>query len=83
MAQDEERAVAKRRREVAQLHPALGPPAQELDLVRRQVLGPHHRGGAVVLLEPVVDDQAARRGSPSVIGVRGYGVGCWMYGQST
>ena len=42
----------ERGREVAQLHPALAPPAQELDLVGREVLGLHDRGGAVVFLEP-------------------------------
>ena len=44
--QDEPRAVAERRRHVPHLHPALGPPAQELDLVGRR--GARVRTTAVV-----------------------------------
>ena len=63
------------------LHPAVGPPAQELDLVGGQVLAAHHRRRAIVVRHVLVDDQAAAAKS-RVIGVPGYGVGCWMYGQS-
>ena len=56
--------AAEHDRQVPHLHPALGAPAQELDVVGVEMLGPHDRGRAVVLLDAVVDDQVAPRGSP-------------------
>ena len=56
VAQHEQRALAQGGGEVADLQQPLAPPAQELDLLGLQMLGLHHRGGAVVGL------QAARRG---------------------
>jgi hypothetical protein len=44
---------------VAQLHPALRPPPQELHLVRREMFGPDDRGGAVVFLGPLGVNQPA------------------------
>ena len=55
---------------VADLHPALRPPAKELDLLGRHVLGPDDGGRAVVLLEVLVDDEAALA-ELRVMGVRG------------
>ena len=63
--EDEPRAVRERRPEVPELHPAIGAPPQELDLLRRQVLAAHHGRRAVVLLDALVDDQAAGPGNPS------------------
>ena len=65
-----------------QLHPSLRPPAQELDFVRLEVR---------VFTTAVVPSYSStrsltirlRRRKSTVIGVPGYGVGCWMYGQST
>ena len=73
---------AARPRQVTHLHPALRPPAHELDFVGAQVRRPHDRRRPVVLLDALVDDEPRSRKS-FVIGVPGYGVGCWMYGQST
>src|SRR5713101_5199368 len=42
---------------VADLHPALRPPAEELDLVGRHVLAPDDGGRPVVLLEVLTDDE--------------------------
>src|SRR5262245_10599795 len=57
VAQREQRRVRQGHREMLELDPALGLPAQKLDLVRLEMRGSHHRGGAVVLLEPLVDDE--------------------------
>ena len=78
VAQDEPGVVPQHAREVPQLHPALGAPAQELDLLGVEVRGLHDRRRAVVLLDAVVDDQIRGSRKSSVIGVPGYGVGCWM-----
>ena len=51
--------MGERSRHVAQLDPTLGPPPQELYLAGREMFGPDNRGGAVVLLEPLADDQPA------------------------
>src|SRR5262249_60372336 len=45
--------------DVADLDPALGPPAHELDLLRVEMLAADHGGRAVLLLEPLVDYDAA------------------------
>src|SRR5262249_18495322 len=58
VAQRELRRVHQGHRQMLELDPALGLPAQKLDLVRFEVRGPYDRGGAVVLLEPLVDDEA-------------------------
>src|SRR4029077_4315716 len=63
--QQEEWAAGERGRHVAQPHPALRPPPQELDLVRREMYGPDDRGSAVVFLEPLVDNQPA---VPEILG---------------
>src|SRR5215469_11488110 len=57
--QQEEWAAGERGRHVAQLHPALRPPPEELHFVRREMFGPDDRRGAVVFFEPLVDDQPA------------------------
>ena len=77
------RDLAERGRHVPHLHPALGPPAHELDLLGLQVRAAHDRRRAVVLVDAVVDDRGRARGSPASSACPGYGVGCWMYGQST
>src|SRR5262245_22861988 len=57
--QDEQWAVAERRRHVFHLHPALGPPAEKLDIVRRHMLASNHRRRAGVVRHVLIDDQAA------------------------
>src|SRR5512144_432990 len=44
---------------MAGLHPALGTPPHELDLLTLHVLAPHHRCRAVILLDAIVADQPA------------------------
>src|SRR3989442_3540755 len=57
VTQDKPWVVAKGRRHVADLHPALSFPAQVLDFFRRHVLGAHHRSRTVILLQPLIRDQ--------------------------
>src|SRR5271165_5569157 len=47
-------------RNVPRLHPTLGAPPFVLDLLRRQMLGGHHRSRAVVLFHALNPDQVAR-----------------------
>ena len=60
VSQHEPRIVTDGRRHVPHLHPALCLPPQELDLFRRQMRAACHRRRPVVLVDAVVDDQAAR-----------------------
>ncbi len=57
--QDEAGVVPQHHGKVPQLHPPLGAPPEELNLVRGQVLAAHDGGGAVVLFEVLVDDEIA------------------------
>jgi hypothetical protein len=59
VAHDKPWIVAKGRRHVANLHPALSLPADVLDFFRWQVRGSHHRGRTVVFLQPLIRDQPA------------------------
>src|SRR5438445_3004700 len=58
VAQREERRMDQGHREMLELDPPIGPPSQEFDLVRVEVRRSHHSGGAVVVLEPLVDDES-------------------------
>src|SRR5262245_39654883 len=55
----EPRAVPEDRPDVADLDPALGTPPQELDFLGVDVLAADHGGRAVILLQPLVDDEPA------------------------
>jgi len=57
--QHERGVVADGRGHVPHLHPPFGLPAQELDLVGLEMRAPRDRGGPVVFLDPLVDDQPA------------------------
>src|SRR5437773_11313739 len=56
---DEERVMTQRRRQVPQLRPALGTPAQELDVFRRQVLAAHYGRRSIVMRHIVVHDETS------------------------
>jgi len=70
--QDEPRIVAHGRGHMAQLHPPLRLPPQELDVVRFQLRASRDRRRAVVLLDALIDDEAAL---DEVTGHRRSGVG--------
>src|SRR5262249_3505954 len=59
MSKDESRTVNERGREMPQLDPAFGPPPEEFNLERRQMLAAHDRRRAVVMGNLIVDDQPA------------------------
>ena len=67
--QHEQRAVHQRRRHVPHLHPALGAPAQELDVLGRQVLAAHHRRRPVVMATRRRPRSGRASRSRAVIGV--------------
>src|ERR1017187_6104279 len=58
LEQDEPRIMSNDRRDVVNLHPALGLPAHELHFLGGQMLSAHHSRGAVIFLEPLTHDQA-------------------------
>jgi len=62
---------------MAHLHPALVFPSQELDLVRRKMRAARDSRRTVVLLDALVAT-SPRSMKSRVMGVPGYGVGCWM-----
>jgi len=59
VSQHEPRVVSQHCRKVPHLHPALGPPAHELDFLRGEVRAARDSGRTVVLIDAVIDHQAA------------------------
>src|SRR6202035_5974288 len=55
--QDESRVMLKSRGEVMDFHPALSLPAHEFDFFCGQMLSANDSRGAIIFLEPIVDDQ--------------------------
>ena len=51
--------MSDHRRHVTDLHPSFSLPSQELDVLGVEMRAARHRGRAVVLLHPLVDDEAA------------------------
>src|SRR5215510_9364154 len=68
-------ALPKYNAHVTDLDPALGPPSQKFDLLGLEVLAANHRGRAVVLLQPLIDDEPA---VAELFGHRRPGIGRWV-----
>src|SRR5215469_14116298 len=59
VTQHKKRAVGESGRQVAQLHPALRPPAQKFHFLRCEMFGSDDRCSPVVLFDAFIDDEIA------------------------